>query len=87
MFECQLFYFQGGGFTSNRGTFGNVGKLDTMMCVSYGKTGDVCFTGGGNGSIYMWIGTGLKKTIKAHEGPVFAMHALDKVSPYISLIC
>ena len=69
----------GGGFTSNRGTFGNVSKLDTMMCVSYGKTPDVCYTGGGNGSIYIWVGQTLKKAVKAHEGPCFAMHSLDKV--------
>ena len=49
------------------------------MCVSYGKTPDVCYTGGGNGSIYIWVGQTLKKAVKAHEGPCFAMHSLDKV--------
>ena len=70
----------GGGFTSVRGTFGNVSSLDTMMCVTFGRTADVCFTGGGNGSIYIWQGQSLSKAIKAHEGPLFAMHSLDKVS-------
>ncbi|XP_035687635.1 echinoderm microtubule-associated protein-like 6 isoform X3 [Branchiostoma floridae] len=68
----------GGGFTSKRGTFGNIGKLDTMMCVAYGKTEDSVFSGGANGMVYMWQGTNLLKTVKAHDGPVFAMHALDK---------
>ena len=70
----------GGGFTSNRGTFGNVSKLDSMMCVSFGKTADICYTGGGNGSIYVWVGQTLSKVTKAHQGPCFAMHSLDKVS-------
>ncbi|GFN97686.1 echinoderm microtubule-associated protein-like 6 [Plakobranchus ocellatus] len=30
----------GGGFTSNRGTMGQVAKLCDMMCVSYGKAAD-----------------------------------------------
>ena len=71
--------FTGGGFTSNRGTFGNVGKLDTMTCISFGKNQDICYTGGANGHIYVWKGKTLSKTIKAHEGPCFAMHSLDKV--------
>ena len=71
--------FVGSGFTSNRGVFGNVAKQDTMLCVAFGKTQDVCFTGGANGSIYLWRGTGLSKCIKAHEGPCFAMHFMEKV--------
>lgn len=71
--------FAGSGFTSNRGVFGNVAKQDTMLCVAFGKTQDVCFTGGANGSIYLWSGTSLSKCIKAHEGPCFAMHFMDKV--------
>ena len=69
----------GGGFTSNRGTFGNVAKLDTMLCVAFGKTADIVYTGGGNGSIYVWVGLNLSKTIKANEGPCYAMHSLDRV--------
>ncbi|XP_013391678.1 echinoderm microtubule-associated protein-like 6 [Lingula anatina] len=68
----------GGGFTANRGTFGTVGKLDSMMCITFGKTEDVCYTGGANGEVYIWQGVTLLKTVKAHEGPCFAMHALDK---------
>ncbi len=62
-----------------RGTFGNVAKLDTMMCIAFGKTADTCYTGGGNGNIYVWSGESLAKSVKAHEGPCFAMHSLDKV--------
>ena len=74
-----MLHVAGGGFTSKRGTFGNVAKLDSMMCVAFGKSADVAYTGGGNGSIYEWGGTSLRKAIKAHEGPCFAMHSLDKV--------
>ena len=72
-------YSLGGGATSKRGTFGNVGKQDSMMCVAFGKSGDICYTGGQNGNVYIWQGTTLSKTLKSHEGPCFAMHSLDKV--------
>jgi len=75
-----IFYYRvGGGFTSSRGTFGNVAKLDNMMCVTFGSTADICYTGGGNGNIYVWIGQTLSKCFKAHDGPCFAIHSLDKV--------
>ena len=69
----------GGGFTNSRGRFGTVAKVDSMLCVTFGKTADVCFTGGANGHIYVWSGVNLQKTITAHKGPCFAMHSLDKV--------
>ncbi|XP_006814808.2 echinoderm microtubule-associated protein-like 6, partial [Saccoglossus kowalevskii] len=68
----------GGGLTSKRGTFGNVGKLDTMMCATFGKSPEVTYTGGANGAVYIWQDVTLSKTVKAHEGPCFAMHSLDK---------
>ena len=72
-------YFSGGGFTSSRGTFGNVAKLDTMTCITFGKTAETCYTGGENGNIYIWNDKNLAKAVKAHEGPCLAMHSLDKV--------
>ncbi|MEE6474307.1 hypothetical protein FKM82_010342 [Ascaphus truei] len=68
----------GGGFTAKRGTFGSVGKLETMLCVSYGRAEDLVFSGAATGDIYIWKDVLLLKTIKAHDGPVFAMYALDK---------
>lgn len=59
---------------------GKVAKLCDMLCVSYGKTADVCFSGGSDGNVFIWHGVSLQKVAKAHEGPVFAMHSLDKVS-------
>lgn len=70
----------GGGFTSKRGTFGSVGKMETMMSVSYGRVEELVFSGAATGDIYIWKETLLLRTVKAHDGPVFAMHALDKVS-------
>uniref|UniRef100_H3AR31 EMAP like 6 n=1 Tax=Latimeria chalumnae TaxID=7897 RepID=H3AR31_LATCH len=68
----------GGGLTSKRGTFGNIGKLETMMCVSYGRIEDLIFSGAATGDVYIWKDTLLLKTAKAHDGPVFAMYSLDK---------
>ncbi|XP_078490103.1 echinoderm microtubule-associated protein-like 6 [Ciona intestinalis] len=67
----------GGGCTSHRGVFGNIGKLDTMLCLAYGKGGKV-YTGAANGQVYIWEGNNLMRTQKAHDGPCFAMHSLDK---------
>ena len=49
------------------------------MCVAYGKTSDVCYSGGSDGNVFIWQGVALQKVVKAHQGPVFAMHSLDKV--------
>ncbi|GAB1295883.1 Echinoderm microtubule-associated protein-like 6 [Apodemus speciosus] len=68
----------GGGFTSKRGSFGSAGKLETMMCVSYGRMEDLVFSGAATGDIFIWKDVLLLKTVKAHDGPVFAMYALDK---------
>ncbi|KAJ8309461.1 hypothetical protein KUTeg_014335 [Tegillarca granosa] len=68
----------GGGFTSSRGTFGNVAKLCDMLCVTFGKTPDICYCGGSDGNVFIWNDVTLKKVVKAHEGPLFAMHSLDK---------
>ena len=54
-------------------------KSCDMLCVSYGKTADICFSGGSDGNIFIWKESVLQKTVKAHEGPLFAMHSLDKV--------
>ncbi|XP_071162130.1 echinoderm microtubule-associated protein-like 6 [Mytilus edulis] len=68
----------GGGFTSVRGTLGKVAKLCDMLCIAYGKAADICYSGGSDGNVFVWNGTTLQKTVKAHEGPLFAMHSLDK---------
>uniref|UniRef100_A0A4W5P4Z4 EMAP like 6 n=1 Tax=Hucho hucho TaxID=62062 RepID=A0A4W5P4Z4_9TELE len=68
----------GGGLTFKRGIFGNLGKLETMMSVCYGRSEDLVFSGSTTGDVYIWRATTLMKTIKAHDGPVFAMCSLDK---------
>lgn len=70
----------GGGLTFKRGIFGNLGKQETMMSACFGRSEDLVFSGATNGDIYIWRDTTLVKTIKAHDGPVFAMCSLDKVS-------
>lgn len=70
----------GGGLTFKRGIFGNLGKQETMMSACFGRSEDLVFSGATNGDIYIWRDTTLIKTIKAHDGPVFAMCSLDKVS-------
>ena len=36
--------------TSQRGVFGNAGKLDSMLCVAYGNQGNV-YSGAANGQV------------------------------------
>lgn len=49
------------------------------MSVSYGRMEELVFSGAATGDIYIWKETLLLRTVKGHDGPVFAMHALDKV--------
>lgn len=69
----------GGGLTFKRGIFGNLGRQETMMSACYGRSEDLVFSGATNGDVYIWRDTTLIKTVKAHDGPVFAMCSLDKV--------
>lgn len=69
-----------------RGVFGNLGKLETMMSVCYGRTDKLVFSGAATGDIYVWKEPVLLKTIKAHDGPVFAMYSLDKVFYWVSAL-
>ncbi|CAF3682759.1 unnamed protein product [Rotaria sp. Silwood1] len=71
----------GGGMTSKQGVFGKAaGKQgkQNQMCVVFGKTADICITGGGDGCIYIWTATTLtKKVDDAHQGPLFAITAVQ----------
>lgn len=69
----------GGGFTSKRGTFGDAGRNETMMCATYGKVSELLYSGGASGKVYVWKGNILQNAVQAHEGPVFAMQVLEKV--------
>ncbi|XP_047191015.1 echinoderm microtubule-associated protein-like 6 isoform X1 [Scophthalmus maximus] len=68
----------GGGLTFRRGAFRSVGRPETMMSVCYGRSDALVFTGAATGDVYVWREPLLLKTVKAHDGPVFAMFSLDK---------
>ncbi|XP_068177719.1 echinoderm microtubule-associated protein-like 6 isoform X2 [Antennarius striatus] len=76
--HIKFWQHSGGGLTFRRGIFGNLGKQETMMSACYGRSEDLAFSGAANGDIYIWKDTALIKTLKAHDGPVFAMCSLDK---------
>lgn len=57
-----------------------MGKTETMMCAVYGWSEEMVFSGTCTGDICIWRDMFLIKTVKAHDGPVFSMHALEKVS-------
>ncbi len=63
---------------------GSMGKTETMMCTVYGWTEEMVFSGTCTGDICIWRDMFLVKTVKAHDGPVFSMHALEKVSDLAS---
>ena len=50
------------------------------MCVTYGRSPEMTYSGGASGNIYVWQDVTLTRTVSAHRGPCFAMHSLDKVS-------
>lgn len=66
----------GGGLIGRKG---NMGKTETMMCAVYGWSEEMVFSGTCTGDICIWRDMFLIKTVKAHDGPVFSMHALEKV--------
>ncbi|XP_048456030.1 echinoderm microtubule-associated protein-like 5 [Rhincodon typus] len=68
----------GGGLTGRKGCFGNLRKTETIMCVVYGWTDEMIFSGTSTGDVYIWKDMFIIKRIKAHDGPVFSMHALEK---------
>ncbi|XP_008295351.1 echinoderm microtubule-associated protein-like 6 [Stegastes partitus] len=68
----------GGGLTFRRGAFRSVGRPETMMSVCYGRSEALVFSGAATGDVYIWKEPLLLKTVKAHDGPVFAMFSLDK---------
>jgi len=82
-----LFCFLGGGLTSKRGIFGKKGESTTMLCVAFDKQQDVSHSGGANGFIYHWQSNMLTGTVKGHQGPVFAMLAVEKVCSVVFLVC
>uniref|UniRef100_A0A8C1K6D7 EMAP like 6 n=1 Tax=Cyprinus carpio TaxID=7962 RepID=A0A8C1K6D7_CYPCA len=78
MKHIKFWLHTGGGLTFKRGIFGNLGKHETMMSACYGRSEDLVFSGATTGDVYIWKDTTLVKSIKAHDGPVFAMCSLDK---------
>ena len=55
-----------------------------MMCITFGKTPELCYTGASNGKIYVWTENKLSKLIEAHKGPLFAIYAHDKWEAYVT---
>ncbi|XP_023384633.1 echinoderm microtubule-associated protein-like 5 [Pteropus vampyrus] len=68
----------GGGLIGRKGYIGTLGKTDTMMCAVYGWTEEMAFSGTSTGDVCIWRDIFLVKTVKAHDGPVFSMHSLEK---------
>lgn len=54
------------------------------MCITFGKNADICYTGIGNGSVYYWLNQKLAKVIKAHEGPLFSILALENWEGFVT---
>lgn len=73
-------YEPGGGLIGRKGYIGTLGKTDSMMCAVYGWTEEMAFSGTSTGDVCIWRDIFLVKTVKAHDGPVFSMHSLEKVS-------
>ena len=57
-----------------------------MLCVTYGKTAEMVYSGGTTGKVFVWEGTTLKEVIQAHQGTVMAMQTLEKVYNIVKFI-
>ncbi|XP_037397929.1 echinoderm microtubule-associated protein-like 5 isoform X4 [Pygocentrus nattereri] len=73
--HIKFWHKAGGGLIGKKGS---MGKTETMMCAVYGWTEEMVFSGTCTGDICIWRDMFLVKTVKAHDGPVFSMHALEK---------
>ncbi|CAL8272598.1 unnamed protein product [Merluccius merluccius] len=73
--HMKFWHKAGGGLIGRKG---NMGKTESMMCAVYGWTEEMVFSGTCTGDICIWRDMFLMKTVKAHDGPVFSMHALEK---------
>ncbi|XP_072221520.1 echinoderm microtubule-associated protein-like 5 isoform X3 [Leuresthes tenuis] len=73
--HMKFWHKAGGGLIGRKG---NMGKTETMMCAVYGWSEEMVFSGTCTGDICIWRDMFLMKTVKAHDGPVFSMHALEK---------
>uniref|UniRef100_A0A673BND2 EMAP like 6 n=1 Tax=Sphaeramia orbicularis TaxID=375764 RepID=A0A673BND2_9TELE len=78
MKHIKFWQHTGGGLTFRCGVFRSAGRPETMMSVCYGRSEALVFSGAATGDVYIWKEPLLLKTIKAHDGPVFAMFSLDK---------
>ncbi|XP_068597059.1 echinoderm microtubule-associated protein-like 6 [Brachionichthys hirsutus] len=76
--HIQFWQHAGGSLTFRRGVFRSISRPETMMSVCYSRSEALVFSGGATGDIYIWKEPLLLKTVKAHDGPVFAMFSLDK---------
>uniref|UniRef100_A0A3B4GUS1 EMAP like 6 n=1 Tax=Pundamilia nyererei TaxID=303518 RepID=A0A3B4GUS1_9CICH len=76
--HMKFWQLAGGGLTFKRGAFRSIGRPETMMSVCYGRTEALVFSGTATGDVYIWKEPLLLKTVKAHDGPVFATFSLDK---------
>ena len=54
-----------------------------MLCVAYGSSEGLCYSGGADGLVYHWSGSTLASTVEAHKGPVFAVQKVEKVCVYV----
>ncbi|KTG42430.1 hypothetical protein cypCar_00032632, partial [Cyprinus carpio] len=73
--HMKFWHRAGGGLIGKKGS---MGKTETMMCAVYGWTEEMVFSGTCAGDICIWRDMFLVKTVKAHDGPVFSMHTLEK---------
>uniref|UniRef100_A0A671RXC3 Echinoderm microtubule-associated protein-like 5 n=1 Tax=Sinocyclocheilus anshuiensis TaxID=1608454 RepID=A0A671RXC3_9TELE len=73
--HMKFWHRAGGGLIGKKGS---MGKTETMMSAVYGWTEEMVFSGTCTGDICIWRDMFLVKTVKAHDGPVFSMHALEK---------
>ncbi|XP_037543112.1 echinoderm microtubule-associated protein-like 6 isoform X2 [Nematolebias whitei] len=76
--HIKFWQLTGGGLTFKRGSFRSIGRPETMTSVCYGCSEALVFSGAATGDVYIWKEPLLLKTVKAHDGPVFAMFSLDK---------
>jgi len=73
MSHLKFWNVEGANLISSKGLFGNVAKVQPMLCGA--PVGNKFVTGTVSGHLYVWMGRKLDKIIKAHERGINAIHS------------
>jgi len=71
--HVKLWTLNGRNLTAQKGVFGST-PIDSHLVVCYAFGKKVCISGDARGNLVTWSGRSATKSIKAHNGAIWALH-------------